>query len=823
MGQTAATVLAASLAPIGAAEQAAADSKRSRESFDFGWRFQPGDSPQGHLVKLNDSNWRLLDLPHDWSIEGEFGEKELAQGSLPTGIGWYRKRFKTPGAAKGRIVTLEFDGIYERGEVWINEHRLGLRPNGYSPVVYDITEFLKADGENVVAVKVNNSLQPNSRWYTGSGIYRHTWITITDPLHVANWGVFVTTPSVTANRATVQVKTTVRNDGKQASVCTLRTTIVDADGKQVQSVETSMSVAGNDDGEFLQTLQVEKPSLWSVETPTMYNLVSTILENKRIVDETATPFGIREAIFDAKRGFLLNGRQVKLNGVCLHHDAGAVGAAVPTRVWERRLELLKAMGCNAIRTSHNPPSADFMDLCDRMGFLVMAEVFDEWKVAKFPYGPKYSYVELFDEWYERDVTDYVRRDRNHPSIVLWSAGNEIPDQSYDSGAETLRKVLEVFRREDPTRMVTMGLDHMASDPPSGRTRADLLAQLDIVGYNYVSRWGAQAERYYAIDREAHPDWRVIGTEHPSMGGGRGDYGPLVSNVIAPVRGSGLGYRRMLEVEGLWRFTRLHDYVSGDFMWTGIDYLGEATWPQKGSSAGVIDTCGFLKDGYFFYQSQWTTAPMLHIMPHWNWKGSEGKVIPVIIFTNCDSVELFLNGKSLGAKGYAFPRSGFVTNWGEYPSRSGGLRTTADLHLAWDVVYEPGTLTAVGTRDGKVVTTTEVFTTGVPAGLSLSADRTQIRADRRDVAHFTVAVVDAQGRTVPDANSPIEFSLQGAGTLIGVDNGDMSSHEPYKANRRRAFNGLALAMVQSTDKSGPLTLTVTSEGLGSKSVTVNTVR
>ena len=637
IGQAAVTSLAAALPPLVSARQAEGASQRSRESFDFGWRFQKGDAPEGHLRKLDDSKWRPIDLPHDWSIEGSYDEREAAQGSLPTGIGWYRKRFRTPKEAKGRIVTLEFDGIYEKGEVWVNEHRLGMRPYGYSPVAYDITPYLSPEGENVVVVRVDNSLQPNSRWYSGSGIYRHTWLTVTESLHVVQWGVFITTPSVTSARATVQAKTIVRNDGKRSTLCALTTTLVDDEGTHLQSVETSQTVSAGTVAEFVQTLQIEKPSLWSVETPTMVRAITTVKRDGRVVDETTTPFGIREAVFDAKRGFLLNGKPVKLNGVCLHHEAGSVGAAVPERVWERRLELLKAMGCNAIRTSHNPPAAEFLDLCDRIGFLVMAEAFDEWKVAKFPYGPKHSYVELFDEWFERDVTDFVRRDRNHPSIVLWSAGNEIPDQAYASGAETLRKLLAVFRREDPTRMVTMALDHMASDPPEGRARPDLLAELDVVGYNYVSRWGTQGERYYDADRASHPDWRVIGTEHGAMGGTRGDYRSLVGAGGPGGRGFGISLGRIVDVEGLWRFTRLHDYVAGDFMWTGIDYLGEATWPLKGSPAGVIDTCGFKKDGFYFYQSQWTDAPMLHLLPHWNWPGHEGRVVSVVAVSLKNSV------------------------------------------------------------------------------------------------------------------------------------------------------------------------------------------
>ncbi len=810
LGHAAATSLVAAVSPLGHTTPAEISSPRSRETFDFGWRFLNGDVPGGQLNGFDDSQWRPLDLPHDWSIEGPYSEKEVAQGSLPTGIAWYRKRFRGPKAAKGMVVSLEFDGIYEYGEVWINEHRLGLRPNGYVPVAYDVTKYLNPDGENIVAVKVDNSHQPNSRWYSGSGIYRHIWLTVTDSLHVGQWGVFVTTPSVTAGRATVQAKTTVRNDGNRPAACALTTTIVDETGARLQSVETSQTVAAGAEVEFIQMLQIEKPRLWSVETPVLYRAVTTVKGDGRVTDETATSFGVREAIFDADLGFILNGKQVKLNGVCLHHEAGAVGSAVPERVWERRLEILKAMGCNAIRTSHNPVAAEFLDLCDRMGFLVMAEAFDEWKVAKFPYGPKHSYVEFFDEWYERDLVSFIHRDRNHPSIVVWSAGNEIPDQAYASGAETLRKLVTVFHREDPTRMVTAGLDHMASDPPEGRARPEFLAELDIKGYNYVDRWGPQASLYYGIDKEAHRDWRVIGTEHGALGGVRGDYRDLFS---------GMSAARLIDVEGRWRFIRLHDYVAGDFMWTGIDYLGESQWPRKGSMAGVIDTCGFPKDGYYFYQSQWTDAPMIHLFPHWNWAGQEGRFIPVRCFTNCDSVELFLNGKSIGVKGYSFPHSGFVKNWGEFPSRSHGIRTTADLHLEWDVPYEPGTLKAVGTRDGKVVSTVELTTVGVAAALQLIPDRPQIQADRRDVAHFVVTVVDEHGRTVPDADHEIEFSIAGPAALIGVDNGDMGSHESYKARRRKALHGLAIVIVQSTSKPGSIVLTATSPGLKSASATV----
>jgi beta-galactosidase len=793
---------------------------RIRDSFDFGWKFFKGDASGAQQPDFTDAPWRSLDLPHDWSIEGPFSEKEPAQGSLPAGIGWYRKRFRLPESYRDRIVVIEFDGIYENSEVWINGQYLGKRPYGYIPFSYDLTPHLNFGRDNVVAVKVDNSRQTNCRWYSGSGINRHTWLLVTNQVHVAYWGTFVTSPRVSREAATVQIKTRVRNDGGSAARCTLATSILDQDGKAVQATEAVQEVAAAGVYEFVQQVRVEKPNLWSVANPYLYKARTTVREQDRVVDEYDTPIGIREAVFDADKGFLLNGERVKLNGVCIHHDAGCVGAAVPERVWERRLEILREMGCNAIRTSHNPYAAEFLDLCDRMGFLVMNEAFDEWKVPKGQIGPN-GYSNHFDEWYERDVKNFVHRDRNHPSVVLWSAGNEIGDQSDPKGAETLRKLLEVFHTEDPTRPVTAGCDRIASEPPSNTARPEFLALLDVVGYNYVDRWRDRIEKYYSIDRQAFPQRRFIGTESGSMSGLRGDYRALFPSDTAPAGFRGFGRGRNIDVEQLWKFVRTYDYVAGDFMWTGIDYLGEARWPMKGSSAGVIDMCGFRKDGFYFYQSQWTAKPVLHVFPHWNWKGKEGQFIPVTCYTNCDTVELFLNGKSIGVKGYSFPRLGMEGKYGNYPARARVLRTTGDLHLAWDVPYEPGTLKAVGAKDGKVVATVEVSTTGEPAAVGLSVDREAIAADRRDVAHITVQIQDENGRMAPAAANEVTFELQGEGRIIGLDSGDPQSHEDYQSNRRKAFNGLCLAIVQSTGKPGQFRVTASSPGLKSSSVTVTT--
>jgi beta-galactosidase len=461
-----------------------------------------------------------------------------------------------------------------------------------------------------------------------------------------------------------------------------------------------------------------------------------------------------------------------------------------------------------------------MDLCDRMGFLVMAEAFDEWKVPKGQI--RNGYHLHFDEWHERDLINFIHRDRNHPSIVLWSAGNEVGDQSDPNGAGTLRELLAIFHREDPTRLVTAGCDRIASEPPTNTARPEFLALLDIVGYNYVDRWRDRADKYYSIDREAFPQRRFIGTESSGMGSIRGDFRGLFADGTAPANRRRFMFEGNLDtnVEELWKFVRTYEYVAGDFMWTGIDYLGEAFWPMKSSFSGVIDTCGFRKDGFYFYQSQWTEKPMLHLSPHWNWKGREGQVIPVTCYTNCDTVELFLNGKSLGVKGYEFPRLGMEGTYGNLPARARALRTTSDLHLTWDVPYEAGTLKAVATNDGKTASTVEVSTTGAPAAIFLSVDRATLAADRKDVAHITVEIHDEQGSVAPTADDEIVFEVLGAGKLIGVDNGDPLSHEDYKANRRKAFNGLCLAIVQSTGNAGNIRITASSTSLRSHSVIIH---
>ena len=775
------------------AQMAQAGPPRNHWLMDRDWMFHLGDTTGAEKADFNDKGWRSLDLPHDWSVEGTFQKDAPAGGRggyLPGGIGWYRKVFKLPSAAIGKEVRLCFDGVYMNSEVWINGHSLGKRPNGYISFQYELTPWLKR-GVNVLAVRVDNSRQPNSRWYSGSGIYRHVWMEAVNPLHIAPWGTWVTTPKVDSNEATVHVKTSI--EGTPGGVLISR--ISDATGK---TLETRTPIG---DSIVTQEITVPSPELWSVDRPQLYTLNSTIEVGGKAVDVYETTFGIRRLEYSSSEGFLLNGQHVKMNGVCLHHDGGCVGAAVPLEIWQDRLSLLKAMGCNAIRTSHNPPAPEFLDLCDRMGFLVMDEAFDAWESGKV----KYDYSQYFDDWWERDVTDQVRRDRNHPSVVLWSAGNEVPDQTLDKGVTLLKALLAVFHREDPTRPVTTANDDIAAD--NGATKMAFLEAEDIVGYNYVDRWHERRELFYDEDRYQHPDWKVIGTESESV------HEPLVYSLGSdPGRVRANYTSGMIPAEQLWKFIAVRPFVIGDFMWTGVDYLGETIWPSKSAYSGVIDRSDVPKDAYYFYKSQWTTEPVLHLLPHWNWAGREGQVVPVLAYTNCDTVELFLNGKSYGVKAQEFPRQGNSGAWNRY-ARPFVRTNTADLHLSWDVVYEPGTLKAVGYKGGKVVAMDSVETTGPPVALIMTVDGDS------NVALVHVRVVDATGRTVPDAANLLHFEVSGAGRLLGTDNGNPTDDHPLTGADRPAFKGRAFAVLQSERQPGEIKLAVRAEGLTPAEVTL----
>lgn len=809
------SLLFVSALPLLAAPQNAQDSPRQRLLMDYGWTFTTGDPVGAEGPAFDDSDWRSVDLPHDWSIEGPYDEAAATTGRggyLPTGVGWYRRSFTLPEGSDGRHVWIEFDGVYQNSDVWINGQHVGHRPYGYISFYYDLTPHLLA-GENVIAVRVDNSRQPNSRWYSGSGIYRHVWLTITDPLHVAQWGTFVSTSEVDSTHAVVDVRTRLVNDGPSVRRGELLSVVLDETGAEVARTVVPFTMNAGAEATLAQRLSVNTPALWSLESPTLYSVRSVVLEaGGRTVDDAVTPFGIRHIDYDSDRGFLLNGERVKMLGVNLHHDGGPVGAAVPEAVWERRLLKLKAMGVNAIRTAHNPPASELLDMCDRMGFLVMDEAFDEWTHGKVEFG----YHQYFDEWGERDLVDFMRRDRNHPSVVLWSLGNEIGEQHAPGGDQVLAVLVGIAHTEDPTRPVTTGNDHIYAD--DGATTVEFMELLDIVGYNYVDRWHERRELYATQDRHEHRDWKFIGTESSVVRGTRGEYVlPDDSLKVRPFYTA-----TMIRPEQLWKFVAMNDWFIGDFMWTGIDYLGEARWPRKNSTSGVLDLVGFPDDGYFFYKSQWTDEPMIHLFPHWNWEGREGQFIPVLAYTNVDAVELYLNDRFIGERRVEFPRQGTTGSWNGY-TQPRVFPTTADLHMSWDVPYEPGVLRAVGKIGDEIVVTEEIRTAGEASALRVRVDRSRIYSRIRDVAHVEVEVVDADGVVVPSSDHLVRFAVEGSARLLAVGNGNPADYSSYQASERRAFHGMLLSMIQSTDEVGQVQVTAVAEGMEQVSVEITVVQ
>jgi beta-galactosidase len=817
------------LAAIAFAQAARAGSARHLDLFDFAWRFHLGDAPGADKGAFDDTTWRSLDLPHDWSIEGTYDEKATSGSSggyVQTGIGWYRKTFSLPEAERGRRAAVQFDGVYEHSTVWVNGHEAGNRPYGYSSFVCEISQFLNyGSTPNVIAVRVDNSQQPNSRWYSGSGIFRHTWLVTTDPLEIVPWGVFVTTPEISSAAATIQISAHVRNGRAAQQQCVVRESLLDGEGGALTTAEsvsgaepaTPASIGAGGDKDIVSTLVVRSPRLWSPDSPALYRVRTEVLVGNEVVDSTETSFGVRHVVFDVDRGLLINDEHVKMKGVCLHHDAGAVGAAVPESVLERRLRLLREMGCNAIRCSHNPEAPEFYDLCDRLGLLVMDEAFDEWTIRKPQLS--FGYSDQFGDWYERDLVDFIHRDRNHPCVVLWSAGNEIGEQRAPNGPEILGKLVSVFHREDPTRPVTAAMDNIFNQ--AGPAPEAFTSQLDIVGYNYADRWGTRRETQYGDDREQFKNRRFLGTEESGVAVTRGEYefGSLLNDNDSDdhvLLGNGpagpLYVAATIRSASLWRFAATHDYVIGEFLWTGIDYLGESKWPRKLTAFGALDSCGFKKDSYYFYQSIWTDAPMLHLLPHWNWPEKVGGVVPVVAYSNCAAIELFLNGRSLGVKAREFPSEGVTGSWNNYAEPK-TMATTADLQLVWDVPYEPGELKAVGyDKRGAVVAHAEVRTAEKASKLVLDADRASIASGLREVASVTVRAMDANGVFVPLADNQVMFDVSGPARLIGLDNGDPESHASYQGNARALFKGMALALVQSTPETGTIHLTAHSEGL-----------
>ena len=788
-------------------------------NFDAAWKFTLGDPENAQAVSFKDAGWRTLNLPHDWSIEGENAEANPGGGStgyFPMGTGWYRKTFSIKNFSKSKLYSIEFDGVYMYSTVWINGHELGTWPYGYSSFSYDLTPYLKASG-NVIAVRVDNSKQTNSRWYSGSGIYRHVRLVETSKTYFKKWGVFNYTKEVKDGKASVYVESEIQNDQTVELAAVLKQTVLDAEGKAVAEVSKDVVLPAGAKAVFNQTVMVENPNLWDLDAPYLYTLRSSILVKGKELDNVDNTLGIRTINYDPNGGFFLNGKHIKMFGVNIHHDAGAVGVAVPERVWERRLEILKSGGCNAIRTAHNAPAPEFLDLCDKLGMLVMDEAFDQWKSGK----NKEDYHLYYDEWHERDLTAMVARDRNHPSVVMWSVGNEVRDQHSHEGAEMAKDLIAICHKLDPTRLVTSGNDEIASNSPTSEEFMNAFND-DILGYNYPDRWRTRRAVLYAIDKAANPGRRVVATESGGIGGNRRTYtipekdpkpipdGPNAefARMMRRFSNPGIISNNLLDVEWRWRFTMDYDYVIGDFMWTGIDYYGETRWPSRGSTSGYLDNCGFKKDGYYFFKSIWTDEPVLHIFPHWNWPGHEGQIVQVACFTNLENVELFVNGKSYGKKTTEFPRQGVDKSWATYGD---GKRyaTTMDLHLVWDVEYQPGEIKMVGTKNGQ--TYEEVIkTTGAPAKVRLSVDRDSFKAQPSDVAHITAEILDADGNVVPITDNYVKFEVTG-GKLIGVESGNMADTESVKSSGRKAYAGMCLAIV-GADKAGKVTVKAVSDGL-----------
>ncbi len=789
-------------------EAVASPGIRKIDDFCASWKFQLGDVPNGSDPGFNDSQWRVLDLPHDWSIEGEFSKDNPATpggGALPGGMGWYRKAFSVPESSKGKAVFIEFDGVYRNSQVWINGNELGKRPYGYSSFRYELTQFLTyGSKQNVLAVKVDNSQQPDSRWYSGSGIYRSVRLITTDKVCVDHWGTFITTSDVNEASAAVSVRTKVRNNSAQDQRITVSTVLIDESGKQVAMADSECTISKSSACEIVRNATIEHPLLWSIEHPHLWKAETTILRNGTACDDYQTTFGIRSFRFDVDRGFFLNEDQVKIKGVCDHHDLGCLGSAVNRRALERQLQILKAMGVNAIRTSHNPPAPELLDLCDRMGFIVMDEAFDMWKKKK----TEYDYALYWDEWHVRDLEDMVLRDRNHPSVFIWSIGNEVMEQ-YDkndsSGIIIARELASIVRSLDPARPITSALNDQDTLNPVIRSGA-----LDLIGYNYAHRTFTQFHTVY-------PGRKFLGTETTSALATRGRYDmPSDSVRVWPIKwdvpfvtgnpdNTCSSYDNChvpwgSTHEETWKIVKKHDFLSGMFIWTGFDYLGEPTpygWPSRSSYFGIVDLAGFPKDAYYMYQSEWTTTPVLHLLPHWNWEN--GDTVDVWAYTNRDEVELFLNGQSQGAK----------------------RKSGEDLHIAWRLPFIPGTLNAVGHSAGKPDLTQEVKTAGPAAKIILEPDRKEILADAKDLSFVTVRVVDSAGTVVPNAENLITFAVGGAGRLVGVDNGLQTSHEPFKASFRKAFNGLCLAVIQSNGTGGEITITARSPGLQDASSVIQT--
>jgi beta-galactosidase len=820
----------------------AQESPRSRESFNQNWKFVKFFNASNEAVTTdkepenlqmptaNDSNWRTLDLPHDWAIEGPFSDTlENNTGLLPwKGIGWYRKHFTISESDKGKRIYIDFDGAMANSKVWLNGTYVGEWPYGYTSFRLDLTPYIIVGKENIIAVRLDTK-NWDSRWYPGAGIYRNVWLVKTSQLHIANNGVFCTTPEIKKDRGMLSVKAEVESHINETVPVTARVIVYKLNDKfelistpVAESVLEKATIEGMKNHDFRFDIPVKEPVLWDISKPELYRVAVIIMQGSIVTDRYETNFGFRTLNFTARDGFLLNGKRVQVNGVCNHHDLGALGAAFNTRAAARQLEILKEMGCNAIRTSHNPPAPELVELCDEMGFLIMVEAFDCWRIGKKPK----DYNLIFNAWHSEDLKAMVRRDRNHPSVFMWSIGNEVPDQGNPYLASALSAIV---KSEDNTRPVTAGCDN-GNSGTNGFQKT-----LDVFGINYHLQ---DYKRFF--DLKDNADKPIISTESASTVSSRGEYFfPIVTGKLNEnLPGKGIFQVTSYDVAyPIWastadqQFTLLDKFPAtlGEFVWTGFDYLGEPTpyfgdlsglkptdWgykeilkllekegvkevPSRSSYFGILDLAGFKKDRFWLYQSRWRSElPMAHILPHWNWPERKGIVTPVHVYTSGDEAELFLNGKSLGKK-----------KKGEFEYR-----------LKWDdVVYQPGELKVIAYKNGVKWAEDVVRTTGKAAQLSMSADRPAVKADGADLIYVTMRIEDKDKLLVPGSNNQIVFSIEGPGHIVATDNGDATSHESFQSKSKKAYNGMCLVIV-AADKGATGTLTVKAESKGLKSAIAN---
>ncbi|WP_298731589.1 glycoside hydrolase family 2 TIM barrel-domain containing protein [uncultured Chitinophaga sp.] len=769
---------------------AAAQDTTREQLFDAGWRFHRGGALGADKPAFNDAQWRQVDLPHDWSIEdlpgtqSPFSPDAISQpggGFTTGGTGWYRKSFALPATYQDKRIHLQFDGIYMNAEVWLNGKRLGKHPYGYTSFSYDITERLKWDTINVLSVKVRNEGE-NSRWYAGSGIYRHVWLKLMGPVHVGQWGTYVTTPEVNATAAKVHLQTTVLNTTKETAAVKVVSRILNAQGREVAVTSDNRNMSARDTMRWEQDMTVSKPMLWSVQKPAMYTAVTEVYRNVQLTDRVETPFGIRTITADAVHGFRLNGQTIKLKGGCVHHDNGPLGAKAYDRAEERKVELLKAAGYNAIRCAHNPPSPAFLDACDRLGMLVIDEAFDTWQDQKNPE----DYHLYFDKWWQRDVESMVYRDRNHPSVIMWSTGNEIPNRQRPEVARVAKMLRDYVRSIDSTRFITCGVNGIAEDKDA------FLSTLDIAGYNY-------ARDKYVPDHQRVPQRTIIATESFP-----------------------------LEAFDYWMEVEDHPWVLGDFVWTAFDYIGEASigwlgfWQQQSfypwnlAYCGDIDICGWKRPQSYYrdvlwkkdqlsvfvkppqpsfalnpHKVDWSHWEWHDVAAHWNWQGNEGKRLEVNVYSSCEEVELFLEGRSLGRKPV-----------------SRANRFTA----VWQVPYQEGTLKAIGYRKNKVVNTAILRTAGTVAKLNLSADRTVLQASTQDLSYVTVELQDANGVRHPLAEQLVQFEISGPAVIEAAGNANPRSVESYTLPRRKTWQGRCMVVVRTTGEKGRVMLKALVQGM-----------